>query len=408
MLGAVTDVPPGTLERVTLRRVVAVLSTTEIVSWGVLYYAFPVLLTSISRDTGWSPTLATLAFSVSQIVAAVVGIAVGRVIDRSGPRIVMTFGSVLAVPSLLLIAGAPSYVLFLCGWTLAGIAMAGILYPPAFVALTRWAGDRRVSALTAVTLVGGLASTVFAPLTAFINGALGWRSTYLVLAAVLALVTIPLHWIGLRHPWPARPGHHDLTAEQGRDLTSTKRSRHFALLAIALSAASLTGFAVVVNLVPLLEERGLTSELAAVALGLGGVGQFVGRFAYPTITARVGTSAKTAVVILGVAAAVLLLAIVPGPAALLVALAVLVGMTRGLVTLIQATAVSERWGTAGFGNLNGMLSAPMLTCAAVAPFVGSWLAAVTGSYSEAFLILGVIAVLGGLASLGANPSPGRR
>ena len=30
-----------------------VLCLTEITSWGVLYYAFPVLAPSISDDTGW-------------------------------------------------------------------------------------------------------------------------------------------------------------------------------------------------------------------------------------------------------------------------------------------------------------------------------------------------------------------
>ena len=52
-------------------------------------------------------------------------------------------------------------------------------------------GMRRVRALTTLTLVAGLASTVFAPLTAALAGALGWRGTYLVLAGILAVVTIP-------------------------------------------------------------------------------------------------------------------------------------------------------------------------------------------------------------------------
>ena len=398
---------PGTLEQPTLRRVVTILSTTEIVSWGVLYYAFPVLLTSITRDTGWSPTHATLAFSVSQVVAAVFGITVGRVIDRSGPRAVMTAGSLLAIPAVVLIAEAPGYPLFLCGWIVAGVAMSGVLYPPAFVALTHWAGDRRVSALTAVTLVGGLASTVFAPLTAFINASVGWRSTYLVLAGLLAVITVPLHWIGLRHPWPAGLQHGDDAAEPRRPARGTSRSRPFVLLAVALSITSLAGFAVVVNMVPLLEERGMTSELAAVALGLGGVGQFVGRFTYPTLNRRCSTTPRTVAVILAVASAVLLLALVPGPAALLVALAMVMGTARGLVTLLQATAVSERWGTTGFGSLNGILSAPVLACAAIAPFAGSWLAAVTGSYGRAFLVLGLLAVLGGVLSVGGSPSASR-
>nr|QEO74083.1 Major facilitator superfamily MFS 1 [uncultured bacterium] len=81
--------------------------------------------------------------------------------------------------------------------------MAGVLYQPAFAALTRWAGPRRVAALTTVTLIAGLASTVFALLTATLVSHMDWRTVYLVLAGVLAVVTIPLHLWGLRLPWPA-------------------------------------------------------------------------------------------------------------------------------------------------------------------------------------------------------------
>jgi hypothetical protein len=94
--------------------------------------AFPVLATQISAATGWSRTAITLA---------------------------------------------------------AGLASAGLYYPPAFAALTAWYGPRRVAALTTLTLAAGFASTIFAPLTSALAGSLGWRGTYLVLAAVLAAVT---------------------------------------------------------------------------------------------------------------------------------------------------------------------------------------------------------------------------
>ena len=54
-------------------------------------------------------------------------------------------------------------------------AMSAVLYTPAFTAVTRWGGARALRGLTAVTLVAGLASTVFAPLTAVLEHALGWR-----------------------------------------------------------------------------------------------------------------------------------------------------------------------------------------------------------------------------------------
>ena len=173
-----------------------------------------------------------------------------------------------------------------------GSAVA-VLYQPAFAALTRWYGERRVQALTAVTLVGGLASTVFAPLTAGIAQHLDWRGTYLVLAGLFGLVTIPAHALGLRLPSP--PHEHDPRVDHAPGAVA--RSRPFAVLVVALGLGSFAVYAVVVALVPLLTERGLSTTTAAWALGLGGVGQVLGRLGYARFVAVTGVRARTAIVV---------------------------------------------------------------------------------------------------------------
>lgn len=390
------------LDRAGLRRVLTVLCVTVIVSYGVLYYAFPVLLTSIVDDTGWSSPAVVAAFSSSLIVAAVAGIRVGRILDRHGPRAVMTTGSLLALPAVILIALAPNYRTFLAGWLVAGLAMAGLLYPPAFAALTHWAGQRRVAALTTLTLVAGLASTVFAPLTAVLNTALDWRDTYLVLVAILVVITVPAHWFGLRQPWtphkPAAAGEHP--TRTSRPIASSKA---FIFLAIAFSAAAFAVYASIINLVPLLIERGLTPGAAALALGLGGIGQVAGRLGYAGLAARTTTSARTVLVIGFVAATTALIAILPGPTSALISTAVLLGVARGIFTLVQATAVSDRWGIRGYGRLNGLLSAPVLLAAAIAPFVGSALAELIGGQTRAFLVFAVVSGAAAVIALGTNP-----
>jgi MFS family permease len=301
--------------------------------------------------------------------------------------------------------------------------MAGTLYPPAFAALTHWAGDRRVRALTTLTLVAGLASTVFAPLAAGLEDWLGWRQAYLVLLAVLALITIPLHWWGLDRPWhpaePPPPPDSALTEggpSSGRPtyLSSVARSTPFVLLTAANALTSLAVFAVVVNLVPMLLEQGLTRNLAAIALGLGGVGQVIGRLGYARFEAATTVTVRTVSVLVAVALATAALALAPAAATLLIALGMVLGLARGIYTLVQATAVTDRWGPAGYGTLNGLLTAPALVASASAPFVGAALAHLLGSYSAAFLVLaGVAAVAAALAvfasptgSTPASPPPG--
>jgi MFS family permease len=389
----------GALTRAGLRRVLVVLCITEITSWGVLYYAFPVLAAGITADTGWSISTVTAAFSLGLVVSALAGIPAGRWLDRYGPRRVMTTGSVLAVPAVLGIATAPNLPLFFAAWVLAGLAMAGVLYQPAFAALTRWWGPRRVTALTAVTLLAGLASTIFAPLTAALSGPLGWRGTYLVLAAVLAAITIPAHLIGLRGPWPD-PDHSETPAHIEGDPALLARSRPFVLLVIAVALATFSAFAVVVNQVPLLIERGLSTTTAAWALGLGGLGQVLGRLGYTTLTAHTGVRTRTTLILAVSAATTALLALLPGPTLLLIAAAVLAGSARGVFTLLQATAISDRWGAAHYGRLGGILAAPAMVATALAPWAGAALAELLGGYP------GVFAILAGLAAVAAVLAPG--
>ncbi|WCD89967.1 hypothetical protein KPP03845_106391 [Streptomyces xanthophaeus] len=135
----------GTGVRSRPRGALPALCVTQITSWGIVYYAFPVLLSHLTADTGWSANAATGAFSMALLVSGVVGIPVGRILDQRGPRAVMTGGSVIGVLALLVIAAAPSLPVFFLGWMLAGVAMAATFYPPAFAALTRWWGPDRAS-----------------------------------------------------------------------------------------------------------------------------------------------------------------------------------------------------------------------------------------------------------------------
>ncbi|WP_299053284.1 MFS transporter [uncultured Nocardioides sp.] len=379
-----------------LRRVVAVLCVGQITSWGVLYYALPVLAPAISADTGWSPASVVAAFSTGLVVNALAGIATGRGLDRWGPRRVMTTGSVVGVAAVVGLALAPSYPVFLLAWVVAGAAMSATLYAPSFAAVTGWAGDdpaRRVRALTAVTLVGGLASTAFAPLTAALVGPLGWRGSYLALAVVLALVTVPAHLLGLRGRWDPPRRLHDA---RGGPVRGPTREPAFWLMGASFTLAALAVYAGVVNLVPLLVEHGVGLTTAAVVLGIGGAGQVLGRLVWAPVVARTALRTRTAGVFVLVGLTSLVLALVPGPLWLVVLVSLLAGSARGVVTLLHATGVTDRWGAADFGRLNGLLTAPLMLASALSPWAGAAVAQALGSYAAAFAVIAVAALLAAL------------
>ncbi|GAA2329954.1 MFS transporter [Streptomyces kunmingensis] len=385
------------------RAVLPALCATQITSWGIVYYAFPVLNARITADTGWSTTATTGAFSLALLVSAASGIPIGRALDRRGPHKVMTYGSVLAVTAVAAIAFAPNLAVFYAAWLLAGIAMAATFYQPAFAAVTRWWGPRRVHALTVVTLAGGLASTVFAPITATLADHFNWRTTYVILAALLALITVPAHALALRAPWPAAPEHPAPSGTaHGQDTVA--RTRPFLLLSAAFALSGFAVYAVVIGLVPLLTERGAGATTAAWALGLGGAGQTLGRTLYAGLARRTSAATRTVLLITAGGATTLALGLVPGPIPLLVVLAIAAGMVRGNLTLLQATAVTDRWGATHYGTLSGLLAAPATVAAALAPWAGANLAQTFGGYPHMFIALSVASLAA--AALAAIPSEG--
>jgi MFS family permease len=389
--------------------VVAVLCATEIISWGTLFYALPVLASTIHADEGWALSHVIAALTIAQLVAAVAGVWVGRRMDLHGPRRLMTAGSVVGVLALVWVSAAPGLGWFYAAWVLAGVSMSATLYAPAFAAVTGWSGTdpvARVRSLTAVTLVAGFSSTIFAPLTAVLLEQAGWRNTYLVLAGIL-VVTVPAHWLGLSAPWTPL-SHRRLRDERlpGGTSASTPLRLDFLLLTVALTLSGFCVYGSIVNLVPLLTENGLSTSGAAVALGIGGAGQVAGRLLYAPLLTRLGTRARTLVTLATVAATTAALALVHDPLALVVVLSFVAGGARGIFTLIQATAVSDRWGIGSFGLRNGIMSGSIMTASAVAPWLGAALAAALHSYAGAFLCLAA-ATLVAMVFVRPTGPPGR-
>jgi MFS family permease len=386
---------PRTAHDRRLRRALVALCATEIVSWGVLYYSLPVAAGAVTRTEGWSHGQVFGAFSAGLLLSAVAGPRVGRLLDHRGPRPVMTVGSLVGVLGLLMVAVAPTLPLFLLGWLVVGLAQAAALYPPAFAALTRWYGAARAWPLTAVTLVGGLSSTVFAPVTELLVRQQGWRGAYVVLAIGYGVVTVSLHALFLTPAWHG-DGRTPTPADarsQARTVTTTRR---FRLLQVSLTLVGLSMFAVTLNLIPLLSERGFGTTAAATVFGLVGAGQVLGRLAFTALPDGGGPHRRTLTIGVGSVLTLLLLAVLPGPAWALVAAAVLAGAVRGAFTLLQATAVSDRWGTANFGAVNGAFNVPLIAAIALAPAAGAVVADLlggAGAAAGAFAALAAVGVL---------------
>ena len=163
-------------------------------------------------------------------------------------------------------------------------------------------------------------------------------------------------------------------------------------------------YAVVFNLIPLLLDRGARVTEAAWALGLGGLGQTLGRVLYGAIVKRTTAAQRVTLLVFAGGATTTLIALLPGPVWLLTAAAMLAGTVRGNLTLLQATAITDRWGTIHYARLTALLAAPITIAGALAPWAGSALAGLLGSYGYLFGVLGAISAI---ATVLAHASGGR-
>ena len=353
----------------------------------------------MQEEMGWSRTALTGAYSVGLLVSALAAPLAGRWLDRHGPRGLMSLGSAVGAVLLLVWASVEDLWVFYLVWAGIGLAMAATLYEPAFAVLAKWFERRRAQALLLVTLAGGLASTIFLPLSAWLVGEQGWRGALFVLAAILALLTIVPHALILRRrpadlgllPDGVEPANspQEETAQAAQvpseelksvSLGAALRGSAFWLLAAAFFLGTLSQAAVYVHLIPYLAERGYGLGSAATLTGLIGASQVLGRVVVTFLEGRLPRDAVTA----GVFAlqAVALIVLIQSRSAVGVLIFVLpFGAASGAVTLARATAVAEFYGPDHYGSIGGVVGMFVTGARTLAPVGAGAMSVALGGYS---------------------------
>jgi MFS family permease len=381
--------------------IVAGLSVTETVTWGIVYYGFPVFLRAMETELRASRVAVTGALSLGLAVSAAAALPVGRWLDRHGPRLLMTLGSCLATVLLVLWSRVETLAGLYAVWCLMGLVMATTLYEPAFAAIVQWFARHRDRALLTVTLAGGLASTIFMPLATWLLARLGWRTAVLTLAAILALVTIPIHALVLRPP-PASaretPGDATAALVPGVPLAGALRRVVFWVLAVAFVVGNFATTAVSVHMIPYLTQLGYSAAVAGAAVGWIGAMQLPGRLLFVPIAAWLGPRAVAAAIFVAQAAGMALLALV-GWLSGLAPVIVLLGAANGMATLARASTVSEIFGRRHYGSISGAIALGANGARALAPIGASMLYLALGGYERLFWLLAAGLLLAGAAVL---------
>lgn len=383
---------------------VSSLSLTEMTSWGVLYYAFTVFLKPMQRELGWSRGATSGAYSLALILSGVVGLLIGRWIDRHGTRLLMTAGSAAAVVLVLAWSRVHNLTELYFIWAGIGIVMAAVLYEPALAAVAIWFRRKRGRALTLLTFVGGLASVVYVPLAGWLVQAQGWRAALITLAIILAAGTIPLHAIFLRNrpqdmgllpdgaATPVSTNEGVAAAGQERSVTmrAALRGTHFWFLAAAFFFFGIGSGAVFVHIDPYLTGRGYSAGFAASIVGLIGLVSLPGRLLLTPLGDYIPRSLVAAGVFFLQAAGLVVLLLVHSTAGVF-GFAILYGFGFGSVTPARAALVADYYGPAFYASINSAVAICLTGARGLAPVIAGVIYDVTGGYELA--LWGLVVVL---------------
>jgi predicted MFS family arabinose efflux permease len=369
---------------VSLTPLVAALGIAQIISWGTLYYAVGVLGPAMRAELHVGELFLFGAFTAGLFVSGALAPLAGRLIDGRGGRLVLSGGSVLGALAMALLAVARHPAVMVSGWLVAGAAMAACLYDPAFATLSQHTGERYRRAVTALTLFGGFASTVFWPLSQLLMEAFGWRAAFAIYAAMHLLICLPIHRIFVpRHIAPSPP--YGSAADRGEPVPPTVPRLKW--LAACFALTTFIVGVVAVHMIGLLTTGGLTAAQAvAISMAMGPM-QVLGRILELGFGRRVSPVAVGYISIVLMMVALVALIRVDGMGVLAIAFVTAYGFSNGLLTIVRGTIPAELFGRKRLGALLGYLSRASVGAKAAAPAAYSALLAMGFTRNEALSAL---------------------
>jgi len=379
-------------------RIVWPLAVAETLLWASIYYVFPALIPRWLDTFGWTRAEITGAFTLCVLISAGFAPVVGHFIDRGFGRVLMGTGGAVASVILVVLSQTESKTVFYLCWMIMGAAQAALLYEPCFAILTRIFAENAKRAITAVTLLAGLAGTVSFPLAHWLAETVGWRHGLLVFAAIVAVSTL-IAIFALKESEAHEPTADKATPSQPSALRVALGKPVFWLLAMAFTCLALNHGAVISHLLLMLDERNVTTGVAVLAASLIGPMQVAGRVGMMGLEQRgVSTSGVALLSFIFVAMAAIVLYLSQSMIWLVFAFVVLQGAGYGVTSITRPAVTAEFLGRNGFGAISGAIAIPTVSGFALGPTLASVIWGVRG-YDLVIGALFAITLVGMIAFL---------
>lgn len=345
------------------------LAVTQTVGYGALIQPFTVLLIPMSTDLGVTRTAITVAVTISTLVGALAAYPVGTVLDRYGGRVLMASGSAVGVVGVLLWSQATDVIHLYLAFVLIGFALAMSTYEAAFAVLVATTDTaHRDNAIILVSLVTGFATSLYYPLCGWLDAAVGWRTTMVILAGSLALIAIPAHLLAV----PNRALHTRQVADRGGvPVRTALRSVTFWLLLASFVAQAGATSAFLLLMVSYFRDAGYSLSVASSLPVAVGLLQLLSRIAIAPLAARFGMAGVTAVSFGVQGLGLLALPLVGASLTMTVVCVAAFGLGYGISVVARPSIVADTFGVARFASIFALMTVPMAISRAGTPLLAA-------------------------------------
>jgi len=379
-------------------------------------FAFGVFLKPLAEEFGWQRDAMSLAYTVTNLTIVGSSVLLGVLIDRFGVRRVL-------IPSVALMGLAVASMSQLTGniyhfyamYLLIPLLGAGTLPASYSRVIVAWFFRRRGVAL-GITLAGfGVGAALIPSVGQMLIGSYGWRAAYLVFAAIIFVIALPVSYFLIRET-PQEMGlqmdgdaHSDQSdAAIGLSAAEASKTVSFWLILIAFLLVGVGIASVLAHLVPMLTDRGISPQVAAWCQTSLGIGLIFGRVLSGYLMDRFFAPYVAAIFTLMFVVGVSMLALGADGLMVFVA-AICIGLSLGSEVSETAYLVSRYFGPKAYGVIYGFMFAAFQLGSAVGPPGLGRYYVVAGDYVNALWVLALLGLIAAIlvASLGKYPDLGR-
>lgn len=380
------------------------------VSWGV-YFTFGVFFKPVLNEFGWDRAVISGAFSLSMIMQGVLGIVMGALADRIGPRIVLTLaGVIMGLGYILTSQVSEAWHFYLLQGVIVGIGIGGTIVP-VNATIARWFAARR-SMMTGIVLAGtGIGQLIVVPVANWLITVYDWRLTYIIVgSAILIVVVIGAQFVrrdpaemGLVPYGEGRetnPGVRPVALELS--LKEAVGTRQFWIVFAIFFCLGFYRLTIITHLMPHTTDLGISAVVAANILATTGGANIVGRIAMGVLADKIGDRRNFIIGFILMSAAMFWL--MPATEAwMLYLFAVFFGFAHAGVGTSEAPLVASLFGLKSLGFIFGVIAVGITIGGAVGPVLAGYIFDITGSYQLAFLICAAIGIAAVILSVLIKP-----